>query len=135
MNKSRFTRAPRAAALIALGVGCAVAAPAFARDHVSVSIGVGLPGLSVGYSDYGHYRHEGYGHRHHGYGYRPAYAGAVYYAAPAYYRPPPRVVYYEAPVVVERPVYVRRGYETRVVYRDEGRYRHQRRDRYDDDDD
>ncbi|MFC5740753.1 hypothetical protein [Dyella tabacisoli] len=93
--------------------GCAVAAPAFARTHISVGIGIGGPAYYGG----------GWG----GYGY----ARPVYYPGPVYYRPAPRVVYYDDPVVVERPVYVRRVYEDRVIYRDG--YRH-RRYRGDDDD-
>jgi hypothetical protein len=105
MSKSGIFSGRRVALLVALGLGCALTAPAFARSHVSVNVGVGLPGVSVGYSNYHHYR-GGYG-----------YVGPAYYPAPVYYRPAPRVVYYDEPVVVERPVYVRRDYE-RVIYRD-----------------
>jgi len=131
MNPSRFLTRRSAVALAAIALGCVMAMPALARDRVSVNVGVNVPGVSIGYSnygqyrDYGHYRH-GRGHYRHGYGYR----GPVYYPAPVYYRPAPRVVYYETPVVVERPVYVRRGYESRVVYRDGYRDR----GRYDNDD-
>lgn len=124
-------------ALLAL-VTIALAAPsAFARGHVS--IGIGLPGLGISYSDYGHrghgwggyaqsyssYGYGGYG----GYGYAPR---PVYYAAPyyrtsyyrdSYYRPP-RVVYYD------------RGHDSRGYDRHDRRYddrgrnnRHDRRDR------
>ena len=122
MHKSRFTNTRRVVALIALGLGCGLVAPAFARSHVSVNVGVGLPGLSIGYSDYHRY---GHGYRH---GY--VYGGPVYYPGPVYYRPAPRVVYYDAPVVVERPVYVR--HEPRVIYRDG--YRDHGYIRYDDED-
>lgn len=104
MNKS-IVSGRRVALLVALGLGCALTAPAFARSHVSVNIGVAVPGVSVGYSN-AHYYRGGYG-----------YVGPAYYSAPVYYRPAPRVVYYDDPVVVERPVYVGRGYD-RVIYRD-----------------
>ena len=102
MNKS-IVSGKRVALLVALGLGCALTAPAFARSHVSVNIGVAVPGVNVGYSN-AHYYRGGYG-----------YVGPAYYSAPVYYRPAPRVVYYNEPVVVERPVYV--GYD-RVIYRD-----------------
>ncbi len=139
MNRSRSTRLRRTAALLALALGCGVAAPVFAGSHVSVSVGVGLPGLSIGYSDYRypHYRH----HRDH-YGYR---GRDIRYSESVYYAPPP-VVIYRRPVVVERPVHVRRdyyggpvvytryerhGYRSDHRYRDHDRRRddHDRRDR------
>jgi hypothetical protein len=107
MSKSGIFNRRRVALLVALGLGCALTAPAFARDHVSVNIGVAVPGVSVGYSNYHHYR-GGYG-----------YAGPAYYPAPVYYRPAPRVVYYDEPRVIEQPVYVERGYGYgRVIYHD-----------------
>ncbi|GAA0708623.1 hypothetical protein FHW84_004038 [Dyella sp. SG562] len=111
MNKSKPSSLKRVVLAAAVLLGCAAAAPSFARSHVSVGIGVNLPGVSIGYSDgyRGHYRHPYYGG-----GY---YAGG-YYAPPVYYRPAPRVVYYDEPVVVERPVYVRRVYEERGYYSD-----------------
>lgn len=115
MNKSKRSSLKRVVLAAAVLLGCAAVAPAFARSHVSVGIGINMPGVSVGYSD-GYYRPY----------YRPAYYG---YAAPVYYRPAPRVVYYDDPVVVERPVYVRRVYEERGYYSDG--YRHRR---YHDDD-
>lgn len=108
MNKSGLFNAKRVAALIVLGLGCAITAPAFAHGHVSVNIGVGVPGVDLGYSNYHHYR-GGYG-----------YGGPVYYPAPVYYRPAPRVVYYDEPEVIEQPVYEQRDYE-RVIYRDRDR--------------
>ncbi|TBR40631.1 hypothetical protein EYV96_00745 [Dyella terrae] len=78
----------------------------FARDHVSVGIGVNLPGVSVGYSN----------------GYARPYYGPAYYPAPVYYRPAPRVVYYDEPYVVERPVVVRRVYQERGYYHERPRH-------------
>ena len=110
MNNSKRSSLKRVVLAAAVLLGCAAAAPSFARSHVSVGIGVNLPGVSIGYSD---------GYRGH---YRPYYGGGyyapAYYAPPVYYRPAPRVVYYDEPVVVERPVYVRRVYEDRGYYSD-----------------
>ncbi len=113
MNNSKRSSLKRVVLAAAVLLGCAVAAPSFAHGHVSVGIGINVPGVSVGYSD-------GY--------YRPYY-GPRYYSGPVYYRPAPRVVYYDEPVVVERPVYVRRVYEDRGYYG--GGYRRH----YHDDDD
>ena len=107
MNKSKRSSLKRVVLAAAVLLGCAAAAPSFARSHISVGIGVNLPGVSVGYSD---------GYR--GYYHHPYYGGYGYYAPPVYYRPAPRVVYYDDPVVVERPVYVRRVYEERGYYGD-----------------
>lgn len=124
MNKSKLFTVKHAALAAALLVGSVMVAPVFARGHVSVSLGIGVPGASVGYSNgYGYGGDYGY--------YRPA-----YYPAPVYYRPAPRVVYYNEPVVYERPVYVRR-YESRVIYRDDDGYgdgyRHRGHRDYDED--
>lgn len=119
MNKSKLSNVKRVVLATAVLLGCSAFAPVFARDHVSVGIGVNLPGVSIGYSN-GGYRHGYYG---------AAYYGPAYYPAPVYYRPAPRVVYYDEPVVVERPVVVRRVYEERGYYRE--RPRHYYRD-YDD---
>jgi len=74
-NKIRF-------ALVGLLVaaGLAFGPAAFARGHVS--IGIGLPGISLGYSDYRH----GWGGGYYGY-VAPAYAYAPAYYGPAYYGP------------------------------------------------
>jgi hypothetical protein len=101
MNKSKLFTVKRAALAAALLVGSVMVAPAFAHSHVSVSLGIGVPGVNVGYND----------------GYRDDYG----YYRPAYY-PAPRVVYYNDPVVYERPVYVRQRYENRVIYRDDYGY-------------
>ena len=107
MNKSKRSSLKRVVLAAAVLLGCVVAAPSFARSHVSVGIGINVPGVSVGYSD-GYYRPH----------YYHPYYGPAYYSGPVYYRPAPRVVYYDDPVVVERPVYVRRVYEERGYYGD-----------------
>ena len=77
-----------------LAVGVAFAPAAFARGHVSVGVGINLPGLSIGFSDC---RHCGRGYGWAGnYGYGGYYAGGYYgggyygggyggYYMPAYY--------------------------------------------------
>lgn len=98
-----------------IGAGLALSPAAFARGHVSIGVNIGLPGLSLGYSDcrgcYGGYgNYGGYG-RYYGGGYSGYYAPApVYYApAPAYYGsaysgavyegyPAYRASYYSGPV-------------------------------------
>lgn len=107
MNKSKRSSLKHVVLAAAVLLGCAAAAPSFARSHVSVGIGINVPGVSIGYTD-GYYRPHYY---------RPYY-GPAYYSGPVYYRPAPRVVYYDEPVVVERPVYVRRVYEERGYYSD-----------------
>lgn len=119
MTKSKLFNVKRVALATAVLLGATVAAPAFAggHGHVSVGIGVNLPGVSIGYSN---------GYRG---GYYPApYYGPAYYPAPVYYRPAPRVVYYDDPVVVERPVVVRHVYEERRYEGDGDHHRHYYRD-------
>lgn len=86
---------------IVLGVlvaaGIALAPSAFARGHVS--IGIGLPGVSIGWSDCRHCGHGWAGNYYSGgyyggyyapsyYSYSPAYYGPAYYDSyPAYYGP------------------------------------------------
>lgn len=118
MNMSKLFTVKRAALAAVLLVGSVMVAPAFARSHVSVSLGIGVPGAVVGYGD-GYYGGD-YGY------YRPA-----YYPAPVYYRPAPRVVYYND---YERPVYVRH-YESRVIYRNGYSDGYRYRGHHDDDDD
>ena len=85
-----------------IGAGFALAPAAFARGHVSLGVSIGLPGLSLGYSDCRHC----YGG---GYGYGAGYYGGVYYApAPVYYSPAP--VYYG-------PSYYGASYNSYPVYR------------------
>ncbi|MBW7833167.1 MAG: hypothetical protein H3C29_08110 [Simplicispira suum] len=82
--------------LAVVGFGVALAASAGvaqARDNVSWSIGVGVPGVVVGASN----------NYYPGYVYRaPA---PVYYAPPPVYYAPPRPVYYAPPVVYSPPPY------------------------------
>jgi len=96
---------------IALGLcvaaGALAAPAAFARDHVSV--GVALPGVSVGYHN-GWHGHNSYYVGVGGYGYHPyrhGYYGGYY---PGYYAPAP--VYYGAPYAscYARGFYDHRGY-------------------------
>lgn len=77
---------------IVLGVlvaaGFALAPSAFARGHGHVSIGIGLPGLSIGWSDCRHCGHGWAGNYYYGghYGgyYTPSYYSSAYYG-PTYY--------------------------------------------------
>lgn len=116
-----------ALALFAL-FAIALAAPsAFARGHVS--IGIGLPGIGLSYSDYGHRGHGWGGYvnsypsygGYYGYAPRPVYYPAPYYGnryyRDSYYRPS-RVVYYD------------RGYNGRRDY-DRNDRRYDDRSRYD----
>lgn len=127
-----------------LVAGVSLAPAAFARSHVSVGVGINLPGVSIGFSDC---RHCGYGHGWGGnyYGYSavvsPAYYGGYYMPAyyesyPAYYGPAyysPRYYgpsyyggYYRSrPVVVHRTYYrehYRGDYGHRASYYDRGGY-------------
>ncbi len=134
-----------------MGAGFALAPAAFARGHVNIGVSIGLPGLSLGYSDcrgcyggYGGYGgYSGYG-GYYGGGYSNYYAPApVYYApAPAYYGPAYygavynnypayRSSYYNGPVRSYRHSgrYEDRGhrdrdYGRRASYYDRGGYRH-----------
>lgn len=138
-NRLRFVLP---ALLVVAAFACAPAA--FARSHWNVGVNFGFPGVSIGYSDYGH-RGHGWGGNYYGgvsyygggyygggYGsyyapvrYRPAYYGPSYYG-PSYYgyggsyyysRPVGSVVYYDR----EPPRRYRevRRYDDRG-YRDEG---------------
>lgn len=69
-----------------IAAGLVLAPSAFARGHVSVGVNIGLPGISLGYSDCRHCGRGGY----YGGGYYSGYAAPVYYS-PAYYEP----AYYE----------------------------------------
>lgn len=97
--------------------GLAFASAASARDHFS--LGISVPGLSVGVGN--HHTYVGVGGGYYGGGYyAPAYYGPAYYAAPApvYYAPAP--VYYGPAYhggYYSRPVY-RGGYYGHGYYRD-----------------
>jgi hypothetical protein len=99
-----------------IAVGLALAPSAFARGHVSV--GIGLPGVSLGYSDC---RHCGGGRYYGGVGY---YGGGYYsgYAAPVYYSP----AYYE-PAYYSYPSYGGVYYDS---YYSGGGYRGRHHDGY-----
>lgn len=79
-------------ALVALAA-FTIAPSAFARSQWS--IGIGFPGVSIGYSDYGRHGHGWGGNYYGGYGgyggyyapihHRPAYHGSYYSYGPSYY--------------------------------------------------
>ena len=111
--KSR-TRGFRSMAIgLCVAAGMLLAPAAFARTHVSV--GVGLPGVSVGYHSGWHGR--GYGYVGFG-GYYGGYYPGYYGYGPGYYYPAP--VYYSRPVYsascFARPFYDARGYYHRGYY-------------------
>jgi len=97
--------------------GLAFASAASARDHFS--LGISVPGLTVGVGN--HHTYVGVGGGYYGGGYySPGYYGPAYYAAPApvYYAPAP--VYYGPAYYggyYSRPVY-RGGYYGHGYYRD-----------------
>ena len=97
--------------------GLAFASAASARDHFS--LGISVPGLSIGVGN--HHTYVGVGGGYYGGGYySPGYYGPAYYAAPApvYYAPAP--VYYGPAYYggyYSRPVY-RGGYYGHGYYRD-----------------
>ncbi len=104
-------RGMRSVALgLCVAAGALAAPAAFARDHVSV--GIGLPGVSVGYNS-GWHGHNSYYVGVGGYGYRPYYGG--YYGGyyPGYYAPAP--VYYSRPVYAGS-CYARAFYDGRGYY-------------------
>lgn len=133
------------ALLIVAAFACAPSA--FARSHWNVGVNFGFPGVSIGYSDYGHRGHGWGGNYYGGYyapvRYRPVYYGPSYHAAayygPGYYgyggsyyysRPVGSVVYYDQePPRRHREV---RRYDDRDYYDDDryGGTRHGRRATY-----
>ncbi len=88
--------------------GLAFASAASARGYFSV--GVNVPGVSVGFSN--HHSWVGVGGGYYGGYYAPAYYGPTYYApAPVYYETYP-TYYYSRPVVYRSGYYYRsRSYE------------------------
>lgn len=84
---------------------------AMARSHVSVGIGISVPGVVVDASNCwrcGYLPPPGY--------YQPAYAAPVYYPVPVYYAPRP--VYYSYGYYA--PYYYPHRYHHRGYYRDRG---------------
>ncbi len=113
-----------------IGAGFALAPAAFARGHVSLGIGIGLPGLSLGYSDcrpcYGGYYGGGYSATYYGpapvyYAPAPAYYGPAYYGA--VYNNYPARGYYRSGRAEGRG-YNGRDNGRRASYYDRGGYRH-----------
>jgi hypothetical protein len=102
-----------------------LAPAAFARGHWNVGVNIGLPGVSLGYSDC---RHCGWGGNYYGGGYYSGYYAPAYYA-PAYYEPA-----YYGPSYYSYPAYgavYYGGYGGRSSHRyyDRGRDHHYRDDR------
>ncbi len=113
MNISKRGFRAMAFGLVAVA-GLAFASAASARDHFS--LGISVPGLSIGVGNHHTYVGVGGGYYGGGYGYyEPAYYAPTYYA-PTYYAPAP--VYYESypSYYYSRPVVYRSGY----YYRDHG---------------
>ena len=110
---------------VLLVAGVSLAPSAFARSHVSVGVGINLPGISIGVSNWGHggYAHGGYGWGGN-YAYPaayPAYYGGYYqpayyssYSYPVYYGPR----YYGGSYYREAPVVRRSYYRDRDYGRD-----------------
>ncbi|MCR8956333.1 hypothetical protein V9L20_11560 [Variovorax sp. CCNWLW225] len=107
MSLTRSTFFKWAAAGVVAAGALFAATSASARGDVSWSVGVGLPGVSVGVGAPAYYP-------------APVYAAPapVYYAPPppVYYRPPPPVYYRPAPVYYAPPAY----YAPRGYYRGHG---------------
>lgn len=128
---------------VLVAAGLALAPAAFARSHWNVGIGIGLPGVSIGYSDCHHCGRGWGGNYYYGGGYyssyyAPAYYGPTYYGptyydagyyGPSYYYPSYGVRYYDRP----SHRYYGNGYRDHG-YRDhgyrDGGYRHHDRGDY-----
>jgi len=121
---------------VLLVAGVSLAPAAFARSHVSVGLGINLPGVSIGVSNWGH---GGYGWAgnyaypvaspaYYGGYYAPAYYGPTYYSAyayPAYYGPRYYGGHYRAAPVHRSYYYRGRGdYGHRGGYYDRGGHHH-----------
>jgi hypothetical protein len=113
MSVTRSTFFKWAAAGVVAAGALFAATSASARGDVSWSIGVGVPGVSVGVGAPAYYP-------------APVYAppAPVYYAPPppVYYRPPP-VYYRPAPVYYAPPAYYGPRYYGRGYYRGHGHWR------------
>ena len=103
--------------------GMALTSTAFARSHLS--IGINLPGVSLGYHDGGRWHNRGYVGINYGPSYYGGYNGGYYAPAPAYYYD--NYYDYAPPVVVYDGYYSRpyRSHHSRSYYR--GDYRNDRR--------
>ncbi len=92
-----------AVAMVAAGGLLVAAAPAHAGGHVSLSLGVGLPGIGIGYAAPAYYGPPPVAYAPapvYAPAYAPVYAPAPYYGGPGYYAPGyygPRVVYRPGP--------------------------------------
>lgn len=98
--------------------GFVFAPVSFARSHWNVGVNIGLPGISLGWSDCRHCGHGWGGNYYYGASYYSPYYAPAYYApayyAPAYYSYP---AYYGSVRYYDRPYY--RGHYTsyRASYR------------------
>lgn len=92
-------------AALLVAAAFALAPGAFARGHVSFGVNIGLPGLSLGYTDCRHCYGSGY--------YGSAYYGSGYYGG--YYAPAP--VYYAPAPVYYGPTYYGGSYTSYPAYR------------------
>jgi hypothetical protein len=121
-------------ALLALAAFAIAPSVALARSHWS--IGIGFPGVSIGYSDYGRHGHGWGGNYYGGYGgyagyyapihHRPVYYGAYSYG-PSYYGPSYYGPAYHAPVSYSAGYYYSRP--AAVVYYDREPVRYHRTSR------
>lgn len=125
MNISKRGFRAMAFGLVAVA-GLAFASVASARDHFS--LGISVPGLSIGVGS--HHTYVGVGGGYYGGGYyAPAYYGPTYYApAPVYYESYP--AYYGPSVVYSSGYYYRRHGWDRDYDRGYRHGYHERRDGY-----
>ena len=100
INRSIFVKA--AAAVLAVA-GLGAASMAQARDNINWSVGIGVPGVVVGASNYGYNNYPVYTQP------APIYSPAPVYPSSYYVQPAP--IYYSPPVYVRpAPVYIGGGY-------------------------
>jgi len=121
MNVRGFVRRATLATAV-LAASLWVVPSAFARSHVSVGVGISVPGVSIGV---GNCWRCGYWGPPAPVYYAPAYPPPVYYSAPAavYYTPPP--VYYGYGYYAPRYHHYYRGYDhRRGGYPHRGGYHH-----------
>jgi hypothetical protein len=142
-NAQMFTKVRFAVSGLLVAASLALAPAAFARSHWNVGVNIGLPGIGIGFSDYGrHGRGWGgnyYGGGYYGYGggyyggyvaapvyyspayYAPAYYGPSYYGGSVYYSDRPSHRYYDRH---DRRDDRRGNYGHRASYYDRSGYRH-----------